>query len=185
MANTKQVAEPALPPPEEFDMGLDIKPPEDRRLVATPEEIAAAEGQADPEDQVTELTDEERTLFRSLLTVGKRSKTISVMDHTVVIETLRVDDELRIGLHCKPFQDTQAFSRSYQLAVCAAGIRSVDGRALYNPLTAEPELDTVFDEKVKVLKSYYPVVVNQIYRQILELEAEFAELAKKLGKLPG
>ena len=83
------------------------------------------------EEQVTELTDEERRWFSSLLTVGRRSKTIDVYGHPVVIQTLTTSDELRIGLYCRPYQDTNAFARAYQVAVCAAAVRSADGKALF------------------------------------------------------
>lgn len=167
--------EPILTPPEPF-----YSEGEERQKVATPEEELAATG-----EEVTELSAEERGWFEALLTVGRRAKTITVMGHEVVIQNLNTDDDLRIGLFCKEFQAAPpADSRAYQLATCACGVRSVDGLPLYQPLgnTSEQEM---FDQKVAKLRQYYPVVITQIYREILALDGEFMELAQKLGKLNG
>lgn len=167
------IQEPTIRPPELFV-------PEEREKVATPEQEAAAEG-----EEVTELTDEERGWFETLLTVGRRSRTISVMGHEVVIQNLNTDDDLRIGLFCKEFQGAPpADARAYQLATCAAGVKTVDGLPLYQPLGHADDQE-MFDQKVNRLRQYYPVVITQIYREILSLDGEFMELAQKLGKLKG
>lgn len=168
------IEEPTIRPPERF------VETEEREKIATPEQEIAAEG-----EEVTELTAEERGWFETLLTVGRRSKTISVMGHEVVIQNLNTDDDLRIGLFCKEFQNAPpADSRAYQLATCAAGIKSVDGLPLYQPLGTVDEQE-IFDQKIARLRQYYPVVITQIYREILSLDGEFIELAQKLGKLKG
>lgn len=151
---------------------------ESERVEEIAEEIKAEE------EEVTELTDEERVLFQSLMTVGRRSKSIDVLGHTVVIQSLRVADDLRIGLWCKKYEETRGFQRAYQLGVCAAGIRTIDGKPLYESLTPSAE-DEIFESKVEKLQDYYPIVINQIYNSIIGLDAEFAELAMKLGKLKG
>lgn len=169
------IQEPTIRPPQRFP-----EQSEEREKVATPEQEVAAEG-----EEVTELTDEERSWFETLLTVGRRSRTISVMGHEVVIQNLNTDDDLRIGLFCKEFQGAPpADSRAYQLATCAAGIKTVDGIPLYQPLGAADDQE-MFDQKISRLRQYYPVVITQIYREILSLDGEFIELAQKLGKLKG
>ena len=173
----------------EPDLGLppdisdpDIIPPEmyeDRRLVS--EEVVEEIN----EEIETELSEDELALFRSLLTVGRRTKNIDVLGHTVCIESLRVSDDLRIGLYCKEYEQSRAMSRAYQLAVCAAGVRTIDGTPLYSPLLETISDDEIFHQKVERLKNYYPIVINQVYNEILALDAEFAEVAVKLGKLKG
>ena len=168
--------EPQIRPPEPF---IPLEGGE-RERVATAEQEIAAEG-----EEITALDDEERMWFETLLTVGRRSKTITVMGHEVVIQNLNTDDDLRIGLFCKDFQGAPpADSRAYQLATCAAGVRSVDGLPLYQPLGETSEQEA-FDQKLLRLRQYYPVVITQIYREILSLDGEFMELAQKLGKLKG
>lgn len=169
----------SLPSPEKVEE-QEVQEEETRRVVG---EIITEE--IEQEDPVVELTDEERALFRSLMTVGKRTKTISVLDHSVFIETLNIDDELQVGLACKEYEGTKAFARAYQLAVCAAAIKEVDGLPLYQSLSDNAEPSEVFAKKLDKLKKYYPVVLYKIYRSVLELEQEFAELVDKLGKQQG
>ena len=169
------LSDPDIIPPEVVDEVAFI---ESERVEEAIEEIEAKA------EEATELTDEERVLFQSLMTVGRRSKSIDVMGHTVVIQSLRVADDLRIGLWCKKYEETRGFQRAYQLGVCAAGIRTIDGKPLYESLTPSAE-DEIFEAKVEKLENYYPIVINQIYNAIIGLDSEFAELAMKLGKLKG
>lgn len=183
MAATRSAAprDPAIDP--------DLAPPtpyeEDRQLVG--ELITADEEQAPEQLPVTELTDQERADFAALITVGRRTKKITVMDHSVVIQTLKTGDEMRIGLFTKEYLETQGFARAYQVAVCAAGIKEVDGKPLWQPLSASEALneDEAFRKSVEIVEDYYPIVVSQVYQAIMNLEREFADLAIKLGKLPG
>lgn len=168
-------SDPVLAPP-------DLPPPdEDRRVVG---ELITEKVPGGPAE-VTELTAEERADFAMLLTVGRRSKKIDVMGHAVVIQTLKSADEMRVGLFCKPYIDSYGFNRSYQVAVCAAGIREVDGRPLFSSLSENPDPDEIFDKCAAKVTEFYPVVVTQIYQAIMDLEKEFAELAIRLGKLKG
>lgn len=163
-------------PPEEF--------PDEPVVVATEEDRQKVEDA--PAEVVTELTDEERVWFTTLLTCGRRHKIITVMgDHKVAIQTLNSDDDLRIGLYTKDFKDSDAYPRAYQIAVCAAGIRTIDNRPLYQPISEEEDDGAVFAEKVSRMSKFYPVVITEIYRAIMDLDNEFAELARKLGKLSG
>lgn len=167
--------EPGLAPPEA---------PTRRRIADEPPAETEDAGNAD--DGTTELTAQERADFASLLTCGRRSKTITVMGHPVVITTLTTADEMRIGLFTKPYLDTQlGFQRAYQVAVCAAGIRELQGRPLFTSLSQVTSEDEVFDRNVEAVQKLYPIVVTQVYQAIIDLEREFAELAVKLGKLSG
>ena len=181
---SRYVAEPDFGDPPDLS-DPDIIPPEvvDEVAFIESERVEEVIEEA-KEEEVTELTDEERVLFQSLMTVGRRSKSIDVMGHPVVIQSLRVADDLRIGLWCKKYEETRGFQRAYQLGVCAAGIRTIDGKPLYESLTPSAE-DEIFEAKVEKLENYYPIVINQIYNAIIGLDSEFAELAMKLGKLKG
>jgi len=165
------VAAPPVPP----EPYVAVEKPEDRRVV----------GEAAPDERITELTAEERAIFSSLLTCGKRSKTVEVLGHQVGIESLNNDDDLRVGLYTKDFLNSDAYPRAVHIGTCAAGIRTIDGRPLYNPLSEDDGPQGAFQAKVDKLLKFYPIVVTEIYREILRLDLEFAELAEKLGKLKG
>lgn len=170
--------EPTLAPPEEFPA---VAP----EIVGDEAEDRVKVAEA-PGEKVTDLTDEERVWFTTLLTCGRRHKTITVMgDHKVAVQTLNADDDLRIGLYTKEFKDSDAYPRAYQIAVCAAGVRTIDNRPLYQPITEDEDDGAVFMEKVERMRKFYPIVISEIYRAIMDLDTEFAELARKLGKLSG
>lgn len=136
-----------------------------------------------PQENITVLTNEERESFRSLITVGRRSKTFELFDHQITITTLNTDDEIRVGMACKEHQDSQGFARAYQSAIIAAAIRTVDGKSFENTLIENPSPDALFQDKLARVRQYYPLVIQFMYSEYMKLEAEFAELAAKLGKL--
>src|SRR5258708_5762183 len=106
--------------------------------------------------EVDSLSPEESIMFASLLTCGRRTKTLHILDHTVVVQTLCVSDDLRIGLYAKPYAETVGEQRAYQTAVAAAAIRSINGRPLVQSLNADPDEDALFDQKVKLVEKMYP-----------------------------
>ena len=165
-----------------------LAPPPPEMLGQDSEPFAAfhpGEGDEAPktDEEVTTLTDEERAHFVMLAGIGRRTKTIDVFGHQVVIESLTVGDDQKIGLYCKEYKDAPpADSRSFQIAVCACGIRSVDNRPIYHALSDDED---VFMAKVNKLITMYPPVITEIYRAILDLDREFAELSEKLKKAKG
>ena len=136
-------------------------------------------------EEVTDLSPEEEVMFASLMTCGRRTKVAHILDHTVVVQTLCGDDDLRIGLYVKDYVGSMGEQRAYQIAVAAAGIRSIDGQPLVQSLYAEADNDALFDQKVAKVAQMYPTVINRIYRAVMDAEKEFVELATKLGKLDG
>lgn len=145
---------------------------------------ASEEHEEEAEEEVVELNDEEATLFRDLLTVGKRSKTFEVFGHSVVLETLSVRDEMRVGLSVKEYKQTEGFARAYQSAVVASAIRSIDGESWDTPLYPN-DSNAEFERRLDKVRSMYPIVVNVIYAKYNELEGEFVQLLQKLGKVNG
>ena len=138
-AMTSQLGPPATtpnaskmaPPPQPLAPPQEFTPPPMPPTGAPREEDHRIVGELLPtEPESEELSPEEQVTFASLLTCGRRSKVITVLDHTVVVQTLCGDDDLRIGLYAKPYAGSLGEQRAYQIAVAAAGIRSIDGRPL-------------------------------------------------------
>jgi len=184
---------PSSPPPEQILASTD---PEEMGLA--PEGFGpppgAAEGTPGEEDrhvvadlpaEEVELSPEEQIMFASLLTCGRRSKTLHLLDHTVVVETLCGDDDLRIGLYVQKYSGTLGEQRAYQIGVVAAGIRSIDGKPLVQPLFENATQDALFDQKADIVAKMYPTVIARIYRAVMQAETEFVDLAMRLKKLDG
>lgn len=164
---------PPPPPPPNWQAPQEFIPQEEESRVV---------GELDGEEQ---LSPEEQLMFSSLLTCGRRSKTITLYDHTVVVQTLCADDDLRIGLYAKEYVGTLGEQRAYQVGVAAAGMRSIDGKPFVEGLFEQRDEDALFDEKVKLVAKMYPTVINRIYRAVMEAEKEFVELTERLGKSDG
>ena len=185
--------------PEDESLDPDLDPPGKRRTAEpegdqtppeeTPDRIRVdndaedEEVDAPEEPDHTELTEEERENFRDLLTVGRRTKTVELFDHKVVLASLNVDDEVMIGQATKDFVGSQTFPRVWQSATVAASIRSVDGEAWGQSMFADAEPEVRFSSKWKKVRRMYPLVVQALYNEVTTMEAEFAELARKLGKV--
>lgn len=182
--------------PEDETIDPDIEPPRQRKDpaegVESPPEpekpdrilVDDPEGDEAPEEpEHTTLTAEERESFSDLLTVGRRTKTVSLFDHKVVLASLNVDDEIMIGQATKEYSNSQTFPRAWQSATVAASIRSMDGEAWGQSLYADAEASVLFEEKWAKVRRMYPLVVQALYNEVIQMEAEFAELARKLGKV--
>ena len=182
--------EPGIAPPTRIDHTVTFgdqsdeiddgpRQTEDRTIVG---ELVEAEQAEAPPERLT-LTHEERVDFSRLLSVGRRVKKIEVAGHRITIQTLKSADEMRIGLHTKPYLDTQGFARAYQVGVCAAGIVEISNQPLWESLLPIEDPDERFTKNVEALGEFYPIIITRIYQAIMDLEREFAQLAIKLGKL--
>ena len=148
-----------------------------------PEEGDEVEEKPEP---ITQLTDEERAEFSNILTIGRRSKQIDVYGHPVFIENLSGDDDLRVGKFCKEFQEAPpADSRAYQIAVVSCGIRTMDGKPLYQKIMEDESDEVAFQARLATVRKFMPPVLSKIYRAIMDLDLEFAELEAKLVKAQG
>jgi hypothetical protein len=148
--------------------------------------LPGAEPPTPPGEEGEELSPEEQVMFANLLTCGRRTKTLTVFDHTVVVETLNCDDDLRIGMYVKDYNGSTGEQRAYQIGVVAAGIRTIDGKPFVpSSLFQDADNAALFDERFKKVSKMYPTVVTKIYRAIMDAEREFVELSIRLGKLEG
>lgn len=180
--------DPNMIPPESYVAspvpGEGILPPQGVQV--TPTQVSIPQEDLEKQDpDVEKLTPEEHALFASLLTCGRKTNTVDIFNHIVVVQSLCGDDDLRIGMYVKDYQGSLGESRAYQIGVAAAGIRTIDGTPLVTSLFADADEATLFDEKVKRVSKMYPVVINRIYRAVLDAEKDFVELTVRLGKSDG
>lgn len=165
-----------------------VPPPVDRIRVDTGEEVEATrpltEEEVEEDSPITELTTEERDHFETLLTIGRITRTVEVFGHKIQLTTVTTEDMMKVGLACKDYKGSEGYARAYQSAVVAACIRSVNGESWNNALAPGDE-EGVYYEKLAKVRRLYPLVVFEIYQRAMELEAEFAELVNKVGKVKG
>jgi hypothetical protein len=159
--------------PEVGDEGFAAPTSQERKMI---EDL----GLNDPVD----LTEEEEQVFSDLLFIGRKEKLIHIAGHTILVSTLTTDVELQLGLLTKEFQGSDGYARAYKTAVVAASIKEVDGRPLYQSLSSEESDDVAYvvRKKFEKVQKYYPVLLEMIYTQVVELEKELFPLVEKLKK---
>lgn len=116
----------------------------------------------------------------SLINLGKISHSFNLWGHTIVIRTLRINEELEIGQLVALYKDTEHEDRAYITATVAAAIESVDGDPLYMPLGPTSSLLRAKFDIVK--ENYYWPVVLEIFKEYGELIKRVAESLEEIKK---
>lgn len=139
--------------------------------------------QPEQEEEPT-FTEEESAMFTSLLTVGCLSKVVNVFGYKIQLKTLNVDEDIQVGLALKKFDGTLAFNRAYKTLTVAAAVRSIDGAPLIQSLSPLDDIDSnSVIVKYEKVKTYYPIVIDEIYRELNDLEARMLIILSRLGKI--
>lgn len=139
---------------------------------------------SDPEP-LPEFDPRHREAFTGLLYLGKLEDQFSYLGHTFRIRTLRSGELLEISRVVQDFSDGLGTSRAYANATVAASVISVDGRELPFPITNDPQ-DTEFRNRFGYINdNWFPMVVDKVYEQVLELESKVAEVIAAMGKASG
>lgn len=141
---------------------------------------AAVKAAADPPP----LTVEEEDEVVDLCNVGRKQSWPVIFGRKIHLRTLTIDEELKVSEITRPYIGSDGYPRAYRTAVTAAAIRSIDGKLLFNPISAE-DFENIIEKKFEVLLSYYPLGVDQIYGRYREMELELLALVEKLGKSSG
>lgn len=119
-----------------------------------------------PNEWVDELVDEEQEPLSespfgkdiiSLLNLGELKARIDVRGHDVTLRTLRMDEELEIGLLVQPYQGTLEEGRALATAVVAASVESIDDMPLVAELGPGENLLRKKFDYVRT-RMYWPVI---------------------------
>ena len=136
-------------------------------------------------DSVLGIEDEE--LFSedtlSLLNVGRLTHEITVRGHVIRLRTLKIGEELQIGLLIKKYTGSPEEGRAYTCAVVAASIDSIDGHPLVGSFSSDEDYLTRKFDYVRS-KLYWPVI-KEIYDGYIDLLGRQADSLEELdGKSP-
>lgn len=92
-----------------------------------------------------------------LLNLGELEAKINVRDHDVILRTLKMDEELEVGLLVQPYQGTIEEGRALATALVAASIKSIDGKPVVSTLGPEENLLRRKFDYVRT-RMYWPVI---------------------------
>lgn len=119
--------------------------------------------------------------FTGLLTLGKLVKKIDLYGHTFIIRTLKVGEELEVGLIADKYRQTNEAGRAYATAVVAAALERVDGKPPVVPIG--PSEDSILQEKYEFVRSrYYWPIVRKLYESYVDLVRQQEEALEELIK---
>jgi hypothetical protein len=105
------------------------------------------------------------------------------MGHEFRIRTLTTDELIEVGLLIQPYSGTAGATKAYQSASIAAALIDVDGEPVAPPIGKDT--DDLTAKFRYVSKNWYPVTIDVVYQQILELEATVAKVLEAMGEAPG
>lgn len=157
-----------------------------KQVKATPEQVV--EDFDDPmvgmetvkeDDSKDGFPEEHMQPLRGLLFVGALSKNFTYAGHDFLIETLTEGEVIRIGQLISTYKGTFSEAEARKCFTVAACVKSVDGYALVTDI--EPKSSNL-NEKVNVVKRWYPPVVDYVYKRYIELEASEFAVAASLKK---
>jgi hypothetical protein len=137
----------------------------------------------EPNPQQTQVTDEpvsNDTL--SLLNLGELRTHMDVRGHSVELRTLKMDEELEIGLVIQRYQGTIEEGRALATAVVATAVENIDGKPLISTLGPGENIISRKFDYVRT-RMYWPVIkiiYEEGYIPLVERQVEsLEELLKK------
>lgn len=124
-----------------------------------------------------------REPLEGLMFLGALKKTFTWMGHEFIIRTLTTDELIEVGLLIQPYSGTAGANKAYQTASIAAAILEVDGEPVAPPVSKDKS--ELVNKFMYIKKNWYPVTVDVVYQQMLELEATVAAVLQQMGEPQG
>lgn len=120
--------------------------------------------------------------LRSLINLGKLTDHFSLWGHSFDIRTLRIGEELEVGLVTDRYKTTNEAGRAYATATVAAALSKINGQPVVVPLG--PDADDLIAQKFDyVTRRLHWPIIRKIYERYIQLverqEAALTELEKK------
>jgi hypothetical protein len=134
------------------------------------------------DEPLPEFDPRHKEAFEGLLFVGALTKDFEWFGHRFRIRTLNSDEVIEVGVITRDYVGTMSDIRAYTTAVVAACLISVDGRAMPQPISTDVA-DTPLRNRFDYVKRYFPLTIDAIYEQYLDLESTVAEVLAEMGKV--
>jgi Fe-S cluster assembly scaffold protein SufB len=126
-----------------------------------------------------QFPEEHKEAFRGLLYVGSLSDVFEYAGHKFEIQTLREGQLLKAAQLVAQYEHTLGHELAYNAALVSASIVSVDGEVLYTPIAKDED---VARKRFEAVLQWYPIVVDNVYMKVVELDNAAAAIGAELGK---
>ena len=142
-----------------------------------------SEPQAEPQENLPEFDPRYREAFTGLLYLGRLQKSFTYWGHQFVVKTLTTEELAEIALLVKPYEGTRVANAVFNAATVAAGVVTLDGRSLPQPLGGmESGLAAKFEY---VMRNWMPPVREKVFDEIYALETMSRAVLDAMGKVSG
>lgn len=122
---------------------------------------------------------EHKEALRGLLYLGSLTDVFAYAGHEFEVQTLREGQLLKAAQLVAQYERTLGHELAYNCALVSASILSVDGEPLYTPIAKDEDLPR---KRFEVVLNWFPIVVDNVYVKILELDIAAAAIGVELGK---
>jgi hypothetical protein len=103
-----------------------------------------------------------------LLYLGQLTKQVSWGGHSFLLRTLRVHEELAIGLVTRKHEQTFTLGKAVAAATVGAALMEVDGTEFAAALG--PDAESNIDHRFNKVQEYFWPVIERLYEEYLELQ---------------
>jgi hypothetical protein len=134
----------------------------------------------DENDSLDEVNEElPSEALVGLMNIGRLTKDISIYGDDLRLRTLKIGEELEVGLLISKWTGTPEEGRAYAVATVAATIETLNGKKLVQTLgpSNDDELRRKFDF---VRTRWYWPVIQQIYEEYIGLQREQVKALEEL-----
>jgi hypothetical protein len=119
-------------------------------------------------ESLTEFPPEIGQDVTGLLYLGQLTKEVHWAGHSFLLRTLRLHEELAVGLVTKKYEETFTLGKAIAVATVGAALEEVDGTSFAPPLG--PDIEVSIEHKFNQASKYFWPVVQKLYEEYLEIQ---------------
>lgn len=132
---------------------------------------------------VADFPEEARESVNGLMWLGFLEDSVLVFGHEFVIRTLRVGEDLQVGLLTKEYADSMGIEQAIATATVALALKSIDGDPDFCPIASKNHSDYARQRFKYVQENWYMPVIVRVFDAYLELLAKQQDALERVEDL--
>ncbi len=137
----------------------------------------------EPPSSVNDFPDEARESVNGLMWLGFLEDSVLVFGHEFVIRTLRVGEDLQVGLLTKEYADSMGIEQAIATATVALALKSIDGDPDFCPVASRNHADYARQRFKYVQDNWYMPVIVRVFDAYLGLLAKQQDALERVEDL--
>ena len=132
---------------------------------------------------VNDFPEEARESVNGLMWLGFLEDSVLIFGHEFVIRTLRVGEDLQVGLLTKEYSDSMGLEQAVATATVALALKSVDGDSNFCPPASKNYADHARQRFKYVQENWYMPVIIRVFDAYLDLLGKQQEALERVEDL--